>query len=322
MARRRRARPWKEEMKDLFAMHRGERRAFAVLLSLCLIGAAWVTWEQWLRPRTVTDKEQLEVAWWGMQDSLPDGKANAGRSFDGIHLFKFDPNGLPVEQWTDLGLSEKQAGAIHRYEERGGKFRTKKDVAKMRVVDPELYAQWEPFILLPDSLPRKDWGTYAKQDRWPKDSSRWEPREHKTYGDRENAVAVELNGADSATLVTIRGIGPSFARGIIKYRDRLGGYVSLDQLSEVYILRDKPDAVERIKAKLTLDPALVRYLPLNTCTVEDLGPHPYAGWKVAKALIAYRNQHGPFPDVAAISNCVLVTDSIRTRLSPYLTVDP
>ncbi len=303
-------------------MHRGERRAFAVLLALCLLGAAWVTWEQWLRPWSLSDKDQLEVAWWGMQDSTSDGKALAGRSVDGIHLFKFDPNGLPIEQWTELGLSEKQAGAIHRYEERGGKFRTKKDVAKMRVVDPELYTQWEPFILLPDSLPRKEWKTYVKQDRWPRDSSRWEPREHKTYGDRENAAAVELNGADSATLVTIRGIGPSFARGIIKYRDWLGGYASLDQLSEVYIMRDKPDAVERIKVKLIVDPSLMKRINLNRCTVEDLGPHPYCGWKVAKALIAYRDHHGPFPNVAAISNCVLVTDSIRERLSPYLTVEP
>ena len=75
MARRQRARPWKEELKDLFAMHRGDRRAFAVLLSLCLIGAGWVTWEQWLRPRTLADKEQLEVAWWGMQDTTQSRKA-------------------------------------------------------------------------------------------------------------------------------------------------------------------------------------------------------------------------------------------------------
>lgn len=318
---RRRHRPLNEDLKDLFAMHRGERRAFTVLLALCLIGAAWVTWEQWLRPRTVSGEEQLEVAWWGMQDSTPNRKYLAERAFDGIHLFKFDPNGLPVEQWAELGLSEKQAGAIHRYEERGGKFRTRKDLAKMRVVDPELFARWEPFILLPDQLPEKDWKNDVGQDRWPKDSTRWEPRGYKAPGERVGAAAIELNGADSTTLVTVHGIGPSFARGIIKYRDRLGGYANLEQLGEVYVLRDKPDAVERIKGKLAVDPLLIRRINLNHCTVEDLGPHPYCGWKVAKALIAYRGQHGPFPDVAAISNCVLVTDSIRERLSPYLMVD-
>jgi DNA uptake protein ComE-like DNA-binding protein len=60
---------------------------------------------------------------------------------------------------------------------------------------------------------------------------------------------------------------------------------------------------------------------LNSCTVEDLGPHPYAGWKLAKVLVAYRRQHGPFPTIDAITGCLLVTDSIRDRLGPYLTLE-
>jgi DNA uptake protein ComE-like DNA-binding protein len=324
MARRRRVRPWREELKDLFAMHRGERNAFAVLIGLCLIGAAWVTWEQWIRPRTLADREKIEVLWWSLQDTTAGGERVSDGSLDDIRLFNFDPNGLPIEQWTDLGLSEKQAASIHRYEERGGKFRTKRDLAKMRVVDPHLFAQWEPYIQLPDSFPRKQWNKPGQWNGYPRDTARWnsDRRESRPADFSGSNAVVELNGADSATLVAVRGIGPSFARGILKYRDRLGGFVSLDQLGEVYILRDKPEAVERLREKLTVDPTLMKQIPLNSCTVEELGPHPYIGWKVARALLAYRDQHGPFADVAAISNCVLVTDSIRERLSPYLTVEP
>ncbi len=321
MARRRRARPWKEELKDLFAMDKGERGAFAVLISLCLIAAAWVTYEQWIRPRTLMDHEHLEMVWWNLQDTTADGQRLPDKAMDDIRLFKFDPNGLPVEQWVDLGLSEKQAAALHRYEERGGKFRTKKDLGKMRVVDPYLFEQWKPYIQLPDSLPRKQWETRGGQNQWPRDTGRWASGERARYGEREKDLPLEINGADSAALVAVRGVGPAFARSIIKYRDRLGGFASLDQLSEVYILRDKPDAVESLREKLTVDPALMKRIPLNSCTVEELGPHPYIDWKVARALIAYRDQHGPFADVAAITNCVLVTDSIRQRLSPYLTVE-
>ena len=129
---------------------------------------------------------------------------------------------------------------------------------------------------------------------------------------------VELNAADSATLVALPGIGPAFARGIIKYRDRLGGFHSLDQLAEVHVLRDKPEAVARLRTLLTLDTALVRRYDPNTCTAEELGPHPAAGWKVAKALVAYRRQHGPFRAVGDVKGCVLITDSVFRRLSPYL----
>ena len=316
-------RPLKEDLKELFAMNRGERRAFAVLLGLCLVGAAWVTWEQWLRPRSFLEKPQLEVAWWGLQDTTPDGTRPARKLERDVHLFNFDPNGLPIEQWTQLGLTEKQAGAIHRYEEHGGKFRTKGDLSEMRVVDPDLYEQWRPYIQLPDSMPKREWKDFGKRERFAKDSSRWNTasKSYKENAGLEEDRKVELNTADSATLVGVRGIGPSFARSIIRYRERLGGFVDLDQLSEVYILRDKPEAVERLKSKLTLDPAMVKRFRLNKCTVEELASHPYVGWKLANALVAYRDHHGPFPDAAAISGCALVTDSIKMKLVPYLIVD-
>ncbi|HRO39879.1 MAG TPA: helix-hairpin-helix domain-containing protein [Flavobacteriales bacterium] len=317
MARRRQQRNWREEFKDLFAMHRGERRGFTVLLGFCIIAAGWVTWEQWIRPPMLADKERIEVVWHSLQDTAHQRQPRHMAAREDIELFNFDPNGLPVEQWVMLGLSERQAGAIHRFEERGGRFRIKRDLARMRVVEPELFVQWEPFIQLPDSLPAQGGQRHARTRNWPTDTMahRWEAR----AGNRPSSP-VELNKADSAELVAVPGIGPSFARSILRYRERLGGFTNLDQLAEVPILRNKPDAVQELRAKLAVDAGLVRRIPLNSCTVEELGSHPYMGWKVAKALIAYRQQHGPFTRVEHITDCVLVTDSIRLRMTPYLIV--
>lgn len=317
MARQNRKRPWKEELKDFFAMHKGERRAFTVLMGLCLAAAAWVTWEQWIRPPMLADSETINVVWRSMQDSTAHKHPLTGRTPEDVHLFNFDPNGLPVEQWVLLGLTERQAASIHRYEARGGRFRTKGDLARMRVVEPDLFAQWEPYIQLPEMLPKEDRSARAARGPWPEDTTRTRPGH---LAAKSHTGPVELNSADSMALVAVPGIGPSFARSILRYRDRLGGFTSLDQLAEVPILRDKPDAVQALKTKLRVDGSLVRIIPLNGCTAEDLGPHPYMGWKVAKALMAYRNQHGPFKQVEDIRGCVLVTDSISMRMRPYLTV--
>ncbi len=265
-----------------------------------------------------------------MQVAYADLKASAGSSIDHQQgsdrqavvehreLFKFDPNHLPSEQWVALGLSERQAETIHHYEDKGGRFRTKHDVAKMRVVDPDLFAQWEPFIQLPDSLPKREFAEHS----WPRDFPKDDHAEREPFAKGEekhfSRNLVEINTADTNQLIDLPGIGPSFARGIVKYRDRLGGFCSLDQLSEVWVLRDKPDAVAKLKTLLVVDTQMVHHFPINTFTPEELGPHPYAGWKVAKALAAYRQQHGPFKDVAAIKNCVLVTDSVYRKLAPYL----
>lgn len=302
-------------------MHRGERRAFTVLLGLCIAAAAWVTWEQWIRPSVLAEAEAkaLQVTWRSMQDSLQHKELAPARRHDDIQLFPFNPNNLPVEQWVMLGLSERQAGSIHRYEARGGTFRTKGDLARMRVVAPELYEQWEPYVQLPDQLPRGG-AARAQRNIGPRDTTE-RPRGRTWDGTPRETVAVDLNAADSAGLVEVRGIGPAFARSIIRYRERLGGFINLEQLHEVPILRNKPDAVERIGPQLRVDPETITPIPINSCTVEELARHPYMDWKVAKALIAYRGQHGPFPDVDHISGCVLVTDSLKERMRPYLVVD-
>lgn len=324
MRRKRYERPLKEELKDLFNVHAGERTGIGLLLLVCFVASGWVAYEQFIAPDVVKDKAALEVAYAQLSaaegSSIDPAQRSDRQSFDDkTVLFKFDPNHLPVEQWVALGLSQRQAASILRYEAKGGQFRTKRDVAKMHVVDPELYSRWEPFILLPDFFERK---TFADRKRYPE----YERRDSTTnrFPERSSFVAkanVEINTADTTRLVEVRGIGPAFARSIVKYRDRLGGFHSLDQLNEVYILRDKPEAVAELKSRLLLDTLVVRRFPLNSFTAEELGPHPYAGWKVAKALVAYRKQHGPFKNVADIKGCVLVTDSVYRKLAPYLSAE-
>ena len=126
---------------------------------------------------------------------------------------------------------------------------------------------------------------------------------------------------DTTALIALPGIGPAFARGIVKYRDGLGGYRSLDQLAEVYVLRDKPEAVARLKELLVVDTLALRRIPLHTCTAEELAAHPYIRWKLAKPIIAYRHQHGPFNDVAAIRSIHLIDEALYRKLAPYLSVE-
>lgn len=315
-------RHWKEQVKDMLSLHAGERRGTLILLVLCFLASGWVTYEQYLAPDEVAERAALEVVWAEMKaaegSSIPAAqRSDRQRDVEALVLFDFDPNNLPVEQWVALGLSERQAAAIHRFESKGGRFRTKKDVARMHVVDPELFDRWRSFILLPDSLPRREFPAKDRNERAA--TNTFVP---KAVPERPaETVQVEINSADTTALVAVRGIGPAFARSIVKFRDRLGGFHSLDQLSEVYILRDKPEAVARLKEQLVLDEQGVRRFPLNTVTAEELGPHPYAGWKVAKALVAYRKQHGPFRSVDDIKGCVLVTDSVYRKLAPYLSLE-
>jgi competence protein ComEA len=302
-----------------------------VVITVVTILAGWVAYEQWIYAPPPPDLSAMEPE---LEEWL--ARRNEGPPADTIPvatLFPFDPNTLMASEWQQFGLTERQASGIMRFTEKGGVFRTKKDVERMYTVTPEMFARLEPFILLPDSLPPRPErrSQYSERETRqgggpPRRDTLFERREPAAWKERpvERAPVkpLDVNLADTTELVQLPGIGPAFARGIVKYRESLGGYVSMDQLAEVYVLRDKPEALERIRELLYLEHGAVRKIPLNQATPEELAAHPYISWKVAHGVVNYRKQHGPFNSVEAIKGSVLVNDSLYERLHPYLSVDP
>ncbi|MBK7944253.1 MAG: helix-hairpin-helix domain-containing protein [Flavobacteriales bacterium] len=240
------SRPLIEQVKDLFSLHTSERRGIAALVVLLFIGFVIVVYVQWFRPPVAHDKEAIRnemMAWLAKRDSASKAAETLARSE--AELFHFDPNEIDDAAWRRLGLSEKQAASIMRYRAKGGRFRTKADLGRMYALRPEQVAELTPYVLLPDSLPSRDPRFKA---RWSKESDHSPKQNEGTAAVQANYPVkskpqrqlVEVNTADTAELIALPGIGPAFARGIVKYRESLGGYFSLDQLAEVYVLKDKP----------------------------------------------------------------------------------
>ena len=165
-----------------------------------------------------------------------------------IESFRFDPNTVSEEALVRLGLSPKQAASIGNYRSKGGRFRKKEDFAKMYVVSDSLYARLEPYIDIPK---------------------------------------LELNSADSAALVRLKGIGPFYARRIISYRERLGGFSDIRQMMEVEGL----DSVRfsGFRDDISVDTARIVKIDIWRDSLPRLVSHPYIGEKVARRIERFRN---------------------------------
>ncbi len=226
-------------------------------------------------------------------------------------LFKFDPNGLPEEDWVRLGLSPAQARCVKNYEAKGGKFHSREDVKKMFVISAERYAELEPYITLPE---KPDWKDSTK--KYADYKSKYADASQKPL--RKFPSVIELNTADTTDLISINGIGPSFAKRIIAYRERLGGYHSINQLTEVFgIDQEKFDA---IKSFVKADSSYIRKININTAEISDLKKMPYISPGVATALVNYRKAHGNFKSVSGIKSCLMITTDLYNKLLPYLTI--
>ena len=182
-----------------------------------------------------------------------------------VESFRFDPNTVSVEDLVRLGLSPKQAACIERYREKGGKFRRKEDFRKMYVVSDSLYSRLEEFIDTPK---------------------------------------LELNGADSTALTTLKGIGPWYAAKIVRRREALGGFYTPAQLMEIRGIDSTRYA--GISSYVQVDTSLIVRIDICSAPQESLAAHPYIGRAAAGAICRYRAMEG----VDSISADVLVKENI------------
>lgn len=194
--------------------------------------------------------------------------------------FPFNPNTVTLDELQRLGLSQRQAESIDNYRSKGGRFRSKGDFQKMYVVSDTLFARLEPYIEIPK---------------------------------------LELNTADSAALVSLRGIGPWYARKILDYRNRLGGYYDKTQLLEI----DGLDAAryEGFADDITVDPGRIHRIDLWHASDSALARHPYLGPRGARSVLRYRqlydSTHWTLTDLAREQ--VLSPENIE-KLKKYIEI--
>jgi len=135
------------------------------------------------------------------------------------------------------------------------------------------------------------------------------------YPAKKQQAIIELNTADSLTLLSLNGIGPTFAGRIIKYRKLLGGFVKKDQLAEVYGFKDN---YEQVKDFVTANGNVTK-INLNTCTFKELNKHPYIEYELTKAIFNLKKKLGKFSSVDEIKQIDLVNAELYNKLAPYLT---
>ena len=129
-------------------------------------------------------------------------------------------------------------------------------------------------------------------------------------------TVIELNTADSATLTTLHGIGPSFARRIISYRNRLGGFYKKEQLKEVFGLDSL--TYSGLQPQVRVDAGHIKKIPVNKVTFDELSHFPYLSYKQMNAIIQFREQHGDYESINDLKNIAIMNDEILRKIEPYL----
>lgn len=300
---------WKKWLRDYFSFGRRDRLGMTALIILILIIYLLPRWFH--KPGLLPPLPDPVLA--AALDSLAAKESNSqtrqARQEDHRgnfepppargELFRFDPNQLNQAGWQRLGLSERTAGTIIKYLSKGGRFRRHEDLQKIWGLPKGFYERVKDFIVL-------------EAQAGPQPFKPYETREARKPG---IVSPVDLSTADSAALEALPGIGGRLASRIIGFREKLGGFYSVEQVGETYGLADS--VFQKLKNLLRLSGS-VRKFKLNTVTREELKAHPYFKWSLANAITAYRKQHGEFKSLEELRSIALIDEATFQRIIHYL----
>lgn len=216
-----------------------------------------------------------------------------------ISLFEFNPNLISDAEFQKLGVKKYIAERIIKYRQKGGVFKTKTDLKRIYGFDSVLFTKLYPYILLPEKTFFNKTETQKEIKSVPK------------------TIAFDINLADSAQLEKVYGIGAKLATRIIKYRNKLGGFVSKNQLKDVYGL-DSVVLDELNKKTFIASDFIPKKIKINQTTFEELKSHPYFGYKNAKVILAYKSTHGRIIDREDLKNIKILSKEELEKMMLYL----
>ncbi len=217
-------------------------------------------------------------------------------------LFPFDPNTASEQELLSLGIPEKVVQIILRYREKGGKYRRKEDLLKIYTLPETVYQRLEPYIQIGGTAPIP----VVSLDVPP------------SYENTPRTVIIDINQAAESDWQTLKGIGPAYAARIVRFREALGGFASVEQVAET---RGLPDSIfQLIRLQLRPSPVL-RRLAVNTANAETLAGHPYIDKRLAEAIVAYRQQHGNFRSAEDLKKVYALKSDLLEKLEPYLSFE-
>ncbi len=192
---------------------------------------------------------------------------------------------------TKFGIPDRVARSWVRYREAAGHISTPAQLRKLYGMNDSILESIRPFLVWPDA---------AKSGR-----------------QRKPGEELDMNLADTVLWQSFRGIGPVLSARIVAFREALGGFVSREQLREVYGIDSL--VCQQILPQVYVASGFVpRQLNLSEASYAELRAHPYISSRQASAIVMYRSQHGQIDTAERLLSIHQLDTAFLEKTGPYL----
>jgi DNA uptake protein ComE-like DNA-binding protein len=258
-----------------FRFTKDQRKGVIALFMLIIVFQAlyFVFTAMDFRQETANSPE--EKRWLALQHEIDTLKAKSLSSKDTI--YPFNPNYISDYKGYVLGMSVEQIDRLRKFREAGKFINSPSDFKIVTGIDDQLLAKLSPYFKF------SGWAHDTKTDK------HVEKLDTKTFH-AEKAI-IDINDALEEDLVKVYGIGPYYAKVLLRRRADLGAFVSMDQIEDFKELTKEAKAGLKESFKVTGQP-LVNKINVNTASLQQLSRFPYFDKNIAKGILTQRSMNG------------------------------
>ena len=236
---------------------------------------------------------------------------------DSIKIYPFNPNFITDYKGYTLGMSLEEIDRLHAFRSKNKYANSSEEFQKVTLVSDSLLKVIAPYFQFPE------WTKKSKQNsvirkQYSIKNDKLTPS--KVLGEEFlDGPQNDLNSASAEELKTINGIGEKLSARIIKFRDRLGGFLVDEQLYDVYGL--ETEVVQRaLKRFKVLNPPEIEKININTASAEKLTELIYLQRSVAFDIVSYRNSKGSIDSFEELSKIENFPSEKIDRIALYLSL--
>jgi DNA uptake protein ComE-like DNA-binding protein len=194
-------------------------------------------------------------------------------------IYPFNPNFISDYKGYKLGMSVREIDRLLAFRKQNKYVNSAEEFQNVTQISDSLLKNIAPYFKFPDWVKnKKQFSSFQKED-------------YSVFAKKEKIVVIDINKATAEDLIKIYGIGEAIAERILKQKESLGGFVAMEQLSEVWGL--SPEVIGNLNKhfKVFVVPNFKK-IDINNASIKELAQFPYFKYGLAKQIVTYRSMNG------------------------------
>jgi DNA uptake protein ComE-like DNA-binding protein len=259
-------------LKRFLAFNKNERKGVFVFFVFILLLQGVYFWVSTSKEHSAENPDEIS---WLSNQKIIDSLKNISEPKP--TLYPFNPNFISDFKGYQLGMSVQEIDKLFEFRKTGKFVNSAKEFQAVTGISDSLLRLISPYFKFPD---------------WVTNPNKPTNQNFKSFNKKEEPiVAQDLNSASQEDLIKVRGIGEKLSERILTHKEKLGAFVSMEQLKEIYGLSE--EVIEEMSKYFYVTESLtIKRIKINELSIKELGEFPYFRYPISKNIVVYRSNHG------------------------------